>query len=84
MIYTLYLALYAIGRFAVSFAREDKVWTAGLQEAHFIALVVLAITIPLLAWKARFVPNEHGGQELTELIQARGTRAQRRRRGRGR
>jgi len=84
MIYALYLALYAAGRFAVSFAREDKVWTAGLQEAHFIALVVLAVTIPLLAWKARFVSDEEGLQLATEPAQPRGTRAQRRRRSRGR
>ena len=82
MIYALYLALYAAGRFAVSFAREDKVWTAGLQEAHFIALVVLAVTIPLLAWKARFVSDEEGLQLATEPAQPRGTRAQRRRRSR--
>ena len=76
MLFALYLALYAIGRFAVSFAREDKIWTAGLQEAHFIAIAVLAITVPLLALKARF-------QEPVEdapLTVKRGTRAERRRR----
>jgi phosphatidylglycerol:prolipoprotein diacylglycerol transferase len=82
MIYTLYLALYSVGRFAVSFAREDKVWTAGLQEAHFIALVVLAITIPLLAWKARIVSGDERLELATEPVQPRGTRAQRRRRRR--
>ncbi|MCH7950766.1 MAG: prolipoprotein diacylglyceryl transferase, partial [Candidatus Dadabacteria bacterium] len=57
MLFALYLALYAVGRFAISFAREDKVWTQigalGLQEAHYIALLVLAITVPLLIIKAR-------------------------------
>jgi phosphatidylglycerol:prolipoprotein diacylglycerol transferase len=82
MIYTLYLALYSVGRFAVSFAREDKIWTSGLQEAHFIALVVLAITVPLLVWKARFVSDDEAQQLATEPVQPRGTRAERRRRRR--
>ena len=49
----LYLALYAVGRFMVTFLRQDKVWALGLQEAHFIAILVLAVTIPLLVIKAR-------------------------------
>ncbi|MBI4198702.1 MAG: hypothetical protein HY533_06300, partial [Chloroflexi bacterium] len=51
----LYLMLYSLGRFFIQFLRLDKEWFAGLQEAHLIALVVLAITAPLLAYKARFV-----------------------------
>ena len=43
MLFALYLALYSVGRFAVTFAREDKVWALGMQEAHYIALMVLAI-----------------------------------------
>ena len=54
MIWTLYLALYAIGRFGVTFFREDRIWTAGLQEAQIIALLILAITVPILLAKARF------------------------------
>ena len=81
MLFALYLALYAAGRFAITFAREDRVWTAGLQEAHLIALIVLAVTIPLLAWKARFASGEPEWQAAP--VQPRGTRAQRRRRTRG-
>ena len=81
MLFALYLAFYAVGRFAITFAREDRIWGAALQEAHLIALIVLAITIPLLAWKARFAPGEPEWQ--AEPVQPRGTRAQRRRRTRG-
>ena len=81
MLFALYLALYAVGRFAITFAREDRIWGAALQEAHLIALIVLAVTIPLLAWKARFAPGEPEWQ--AEPVQPRGTRAQRRRRTRG-
>lgn len=83
MLFAVYLALYSVGRFGVSFARDDKVWFASLQEAHVIALMILAITIPLLIYKAR--PRR--GEELALEVpgpapRPRGTRAQRRRRSR--
>ncbi len=80
MLFALYLALYSIGRFGVSFAREDPVWALGMQEAHYIALLVLAITLPLMAVKARFA-----GTVVVQEVPAavpRVTRAQRRRRRR--
>lgn len=55
MLFVLYLSLYSIGKFFIQFLREDKVWAIGLTEAHFVALVVLAITIPLLVAKAQIV-----------------------------
>ena len=86
MLFALYLTLYSVGRFAISFAREDKVWTQlgalELQEAHYIALLVLAITVPLLIIKAR--PATGAEAELSmapaQAPRPRGTRAQRRRR----
>ena len=74
MLFTLYMTLYSMGRFLVSFLREDKIWALGMQEAHYIALMVLAITIPLLAFKARFTEST----EITTNTPI-GTRAQRRR-----
>lgn len=55
MLFALYLSLYSVGRFMISFLREDRVWfeALGLQEAHFIALLVIVITIPILAFKGR-------------------------------
>ncbi len=55
MLFALYLMLYSIGRFFIQFLRLDKEWFAGFQEAHIIALIVLAITVPLLAYKARWI-----------------------------
>ena len=78
MLFALYLAFYSVGRFLVSFLREDKVWALGMQEAHYIALLVLAVTVPLLAFKARF----KGSAEPVAVVVQRGTRAQRRRRAR--
>ena len=55
MLFALYLMLYSIGRFFIQFLRLDKVWFGGLQEAHIIALIVLLVTVPLIASKARWV-----------------------------
>lgn len=84
MLFALYLALYSVGRFAVTFAREDKVWALGMQEAQYIAIVVLLITVPLLIVKRRWVSPEEAVAEPIGVPQDRGTRAQRRRRSRRR
>ena len=78
MLWGLYLVLYSVSRFAVSFSREDDVWALGMQEAHYIALLVLAITIPVMIVKARFVP----ASETASAAPLKGTRAERRRRTR--
>ncbi len=79
MVWALYLVLYAVGRFAISFSRLDDVWALGMQEAHYIALLVLVVTVPLLIAKARLVP----ASQATDSVPAPGgTRAERRRRAR--
>ena len=81
MLFALYLALYAVGRFAITFFREDKVWSLGMQEAQYIALVVLIITIPLLVARARFMKKVvTADEDIPERV--RGTRAERRRKDR--
>ena len=82
MLFALYLALYSVGRFAVSFARMDNVWALGMQEAHYIALAVLLVTVPLLVVKARPIARAEAVEGAPAPSPGRGTRAQRRRRGR--
>lgn len=82
MLFALYLALYSIGRFAVTFARSDKVWALGLQEAQYIAIMVLVIVVPLLVVKARRAPDAALAGDLEPFVRVRGTRAERRRRDR--
>ncbi len=57
MVFVLYGALYSIGRFFLSFLRvEVNTYFGGaLNEAQIVALIVVAITIPLLVYKAQFV-----------------------------
>ena len=88
MLFALYLALYSVGRFLITFLREDRAygWAFGMQEAHLIALLVLAITVPLLIIKARPRPAEEAAAILadaeTQAERGTGTRAERRRRAR--
>tara|TARA_A100001037_G_scaffold306765_1_gene355174 strand:+ start:27018 stop:27887 length:870 start_codon:yes stop_codon:yes gene_type:complete len=83
MLFTIYLFLYAIGRFIITFFRDDKVWALGLQEAHFISLLVLLITSIILIMKFKFIPikerNNMYNQEQNNIKKLSGTRAERRR-----
>lgn len=58
MVFTLYLTIYAVGRFFISFFRTDKVWFLGLQEAQIITVLILMVTVPLLAYKAQLVAKQ--------------------------
>ena len=78
MLFALYLAIYALGRFLITFLREDRIWFAGLQEAHLIALIVLIFTVPLLGFKARLGRPEEVKAEFLSAA-PRASRAVRRR-----
>lgn len=78
MLFALYLALYSIGRFGITFFREDRIWALGMQEAHYISLLVLLITVPILVFKARVTERATAEAEFTDGR----TRAQRRRKQR--
>ena len=85
MLFALYLALYSVGRFLITFLREDNLWAFGLQEAHYIAILVLLITVPLLIIKARpatAAQLDADSQAAAERGRRRVSRAERRRRER--
>lgn len=71
MLFVAYLAFYSFGRFFIQFYRVDRLWFGGLQEAHIIALLVMAITVPLLAFKAHFVPKEEAEEPPPAPVQQR-------------
>ncbi len=54
MLFVAFLMLYSLGRFFITFLRDDKVWFGGLQEAQLLSLLILAITVPLLAYRAQW------------------------------
>ena len=47
-IISLYLILYSVGRFIVSFFRADSLMIGQIRAAHLISTVIIAIVIPLL------------------------------------
>ena len=42
-LFATFVTLYAIGRFGISWVREERVWVIGLQEAQIVALAGAAI-----------------------------------------
>ncbi len=63
MFFALYAATYSIGRFFISFLREEyNVYFGGLNEAQIVALIVIIITVPLLVWKAQVVRPPGGNR----------------------
>ena len=49
-LFALYLGLYAVGKFAITFVRLDPVYVWGLQQSHFVALGLLAFAIGWGIW----------------------------------
>ena len=47
MAFLLYLGLYSLGRFFISFERVNNILFAGLREAQIVALVVLVAVVPV-------------------------------------
>ena len=54
MLFVAFLSLYSFGRFFITFLRLDKIWFAGLQEAHLISIGILFVTVPLLIYRGRW------------------------------
>jgi len=57
-LFLVYLGLYSLWRGGISFLREGTPFLFGLHQAQVIALIVLAITVSLLAYRTRWVKAE--------------------------
>lgn len=57
-LFLIYLSLYSAWRFGISFLRDGTPFLFGLQQAQLIALIVLAVAIPFLAYRTRWVKAE--------------------------
>ena len=65
MLFALFFAGYSAGRFFISFLREEQnTYIFGFNEAQLVALAIMAVTAPLLIYKARLVrrPGTGGGR----------------------
>jgi phosphatidylglycerol---prolipoprotein diacylglyceryl transferase len=52
-LFAAYLALYALGKFALTFLRTETVWVAGLQEAQVLAIVAVGLALVWASWPRR-------------------------------
>lgn len=50
LLFAAYLALYAVGKFVLTFGRTETVWLAGLQEAQLLAIAALALAAGWAWW----------------------------------
>jgi len=57
-LFLIYLGLYSLWRLSTDFLREGTPFLFGLHQAQVIGIIVLAITIPLLALRTRWVKAE--------------------------
>jgi phosphatidylglycerol:prolipoprotein diacylglycerol transferase len=54
-LFLIYLSLYSAWRIGIDFLRVGTPFLFGLHQAQVIAIIVLAITIPVLVLKTRWV-----------------------------
>ncbi len=64
-VFASYLALYATGKFMVTFLREELIWFWGLQQAHLLALLLLAVAAVI--WRWRSSPENGTGTRVRSL-----------------
>ncbi len=57
-LFAVYLALYSVWRLGIDFLRDGTPFLFGWHQAQVIAIVILLITIPWLALKARWMKAE--------------------------
>lgn len=52
-LFFIFAALYAPGRFLITYVRQERIWFWGLQEAQVIALVGFVVGVVALVWLLR-------------------------------
>jgi len=57
-LFLIYLSLYSSWRLGTDFLREGTPFLFGLHQAQVIAMIVLAIAIPILAYRTRWIKTE--------------------------
>ncbi|MFC1902899.1 prolipoprotein diacylglyceryl transferase [Chloroflexota bacterium] len=62
-LFLIYLSSYSLWRLSSDFLREGASFLFGLHQAQVIAIIVLAIAIPMLAYRTRWVKKEESAGE---------------------
>lgn len=60
-IYLIYITVYSVGRFFISFLRENKEVLLGLQQPQIVSLVVAIVAVGLLVYVFRKPPGQPSG-----------------------
>ncbi len=53
-----YLAFYSVGRFILTFVRQEKIWFGGMQEAQVLAIGILITAVAMLLYLSRKAKRE--------------------------
>jgi len=68
-LFLIYLSLYSLWRVGIDFLREGTPFLFGLHQAQVIGLIVLAISVPILAYRARWVKAESKAKKINQVSQ---------------
>ena len=63
-LFLIYLALYALWRLGIDFLRAGNPFLFELHQAQVVAIIVLAITVSLLAYRTRWVKAEGTDEQI--------------------
>ncbi|MFC1873959.1 prolipoprotein diacylglyceryl transferase [Chloroflexota bacterium] len=66
-LFAVYLALYSAWRLGTDFFRGGTPFLFGLHQAQVIAIIVLLIVIPFLAWKTRLMKADVDNERNEEI-----------------
>jgi len=65
-LFLIYLGLYSLWRVGIDFLRVGTPFLFGLHQAQVVAIIVLAIAIPILALRTRWVKKGEGALNISE------------------
>jgi len=66
-LFLIYLSLYSLWRLGIGFLRDGTPFLFGLHQAQVIGIIILAIAIPVLALKTRWVKEEKSEGEPEDI-----------------
>ena len=67
LLFLSYLSLYAIGRFLLTFVRQENIWFWGLQEAQVISILVLAISTAMFVYLWRRTQRKEHSEHSKDI-----------------
>lgn len=68
LLFLSYLSFYAIGRFILTFVRQESVWLWGLQEAQVIAIAILIVSAGIMIYTFRRSKIDTTPEYLKRLV----------------